>query len=49
MMTLAQIVAERNLQALEHFCLSRTYKQVQQRAIDEGVDLEMLEELLAMI
>lgn len=49
MMTLAQIVSERNLTALEQFCLSRTYQQVRQRAIEEGVDLDELEELLAAI
>ena len=49
MMTLMQIVQDENLVALEHFCLGRTYQQVRQRAIDEGVDLDALEELLARI
>jgi hypothetical protein len=48
-MTLKQIVAEENLTALEQFFLSRTYAQVRQRAIEEGVDLDELEELLARI
>lgn len=49
MMTLMQIVRDENLKALEHFCQSRTYQQVRQRAIDEGVDLDALEELLGRI
>ena len=49
MMTLMQIVQDENLVALEHFCLGRTYQQVRQRAIDEGADLDALEELLARI
>ena len=49
MMTLMQIVRDENLKALEHFCKSRTYQQVRQRAIDEGVDLDALEELLGRI
>ena len=49
MMALMQIVQDENLKALEHFCQSRTYQQVRQRAIDEGVDLDALEELLGRI
>lgn len=49
MMTLMKIVQDENLKALEHFCQSRTYQQVRQRAIDEGVDLDALEELLVRI
>lgn len=49
MMTLSQIVLDKNLKALEHFCQGRTYQQVRQRAIEEGVDLGELEDLLAAI
>ena len=49
MMSLMQIVQDENLKALEHFCQGRTYQQVRQRAIDEGVDLDSLEELLGQI
>ena len=48
-MTLRQIVEDKNLRALEFFCQSRTYQQVRQRAIVEGVDLDELEELLGAI
>lgn len=48
-MTLSQIVREKNLKALEQFCLRRTYSQVRQIAIDEGIDLYELEDLLAAI
>jgi len=49
MNTLANIVREKNLKALEHYCLDRTYAQVRQDAIDQDVDLDELEELLASI
>lgn len=48
-MTLKQIVVDENLRALEQFCLRRTYQQVRQAAIDEGIDLDELEDLLARI
>ena len=43
---IAQIVLDKDLQALERFCQFRTYRQVIMAAQDEGVDLEQLEELL---
>lgn len=47
--SLKRIVAEKNLPALEAFCLRRTYQQVMDYARGVGVDLEELEELLAQI
>ncbi len=47
--SLKRIVAEKNLPALEAFCLRRTYQEVINYARDVGVDLEELEDLLAQI
>jgi len=49
MMSLAQIVEEENLKALEQFCQGKTYQQVRDYARDVGVDLDALEELLGRI
>ena len=48
-MTLRLIVETENIKALEAFCQRRTYQEVRKCAMDEGVDLDMLEELLARI
>lgn len=43
------IVQEKNLAALEAFCLRRSHHDVLNYARDTGVDLEKLEELLREI
>lgn len=46
---LRQIIEAEDLRALEAFCLQRTHQQVREQAIEEGVDLDELEELLGRI
>lgn len=46
---LAEIVANKDLRALERYCQRRTYQQVRQNAIEHNVNLDELEELLAAI
>ncbi len=47
--TLARIVRERDLKALEAFCLRRSYREVIEAATAEKIELDELEELLAEI
>lgn len=47
--TLKTIVEEENMAALEQYCLNRTYRQVRDQAIAEGVCLDVLEEMLGLI
>ena len=44
--TLARITRDNDLAKLETFCLSRNYRQVRQAAINEGIELDELEEML---
>jgi len=48
--TLRDIVDADDLRALENYCLRRgTYHQVRRDAIEQGIDLGLLEELLGEI
>lgn len=47
--SLKKIVKTKDKEALEKFCLGRTYQQVINYARDVNIDLEELEELLAQI
>lgn len=49
MESLSRIVSEKDLVALERFCLRRTYREVREVALATGVDLGELEELLASL
>lgn len=46
---LEKIVKTKDKEALEKFCLNRTYQQVINYARDINIDLEELEDLLAQI